>query len=162
MFCENHSFSTFAKFFEKLIFLTPWYFDFIRNLFARIVIKFLYIKKKKIYGPFLWMRFNCLKSRATSRRQFTSYQSCYETPGDSWLEVWVECIEEYRFIEVVTTVAKSWQWGSEVEDEKICFFCLFSRLMALKRMGIVNNYEVDFCWNLLTDKQIAYFQWNPP
>ena len=28
-------------------------------------------KKQKLYGPFLWMRFNCLKARATSRRQFT-------------------------------------------------------------------------------------------
>ena len=27
----------------------------------------------KLYGPFLWMAFNCLKARATSRRQFTFY-----------------------------------------------------------------------------------------
>ena len=27
--------------------------------------------KKKLYGPFLWMGFNCNKARATSRRQFT-------------------------------------------------------------------------------------------
>ena len=25
----------------------------------------------KLYGPFLWIGFNCLKARATSRRQFT-------------------------------------------------------------------------------------------
>ena len=33
------------------------------------------IKQKnfKLYGPFLWMGFNCLKARATSRRQFTFY-----------------------------------------------------------------------------------------
>ena len=30
-------------------------------------------KKNKLYGPFLWMGFNCLKARATSRRQFTFY-----------------------------------------------------------------------------------------
>ena len=29
--------------------------------------------KKKLYGLFLWMGFNCLKARATSRRQFTFY-----------------------------------------------------------------------------------------
>ena len=29
--------------------------------------------KKKLYGPFLWMGFYCLKARATSRRQFTFY-----------------------------------------------------------------------------------------
>ena len=28
---------------------------------------------KKLYGPFLWMGFNCLKARATSRRQLTFY-----------------------------------------------------------------------------------------
>ena len=28
-----------------------------------------YDLKKKFYGPFLWMGFNCLKARATSRRQ---------------------------------------------------------------------------------------------
>ena len=29
--------------------------------------------KKKLYGPLLWMGFNYLKTRATSRRQFTFY-----------------------------------------------------------------------------------------
>ena len=37
--------------------------------------------KKKLYGPFLWMGFNCLKARATSRRQFTFYHS---VPRNSW------------------------------------------------------------------------------
>ena len=32
------------------------------------------LKKKKLFGPFLWMGFNGLKARATSRRQFTFYQ----------------------------------------------------------------------------------------
>ena len=34
------------------------------------------IRNKKhftLYGPFLWMGFNCLKTRATSRRQLTFY-----------------------------------------------------------------------------------------
>ena len=36
--------------------------------------KDVFFKKKKIYGPFLWMGFNFLKAiRATSRRQFTFY-----------------------------------------------------------------------------------------
>ena len=30
-------------------------------------------KKKKLYGSFLWIGFNCLKATATSRRQFTFY-----------------------------------------------------------------------------------------
>ena len=29
--------------------------------------------KKKLYGPFLWIRFNCLKARANLRRQFNFY-----------------------------------------------------------------------------------------
>ena len=34
-----------------------------------------YVKKKKqqLNGPFLWMGLNCLKAKATSRRQFTFY-----------------------------------------------------------------------------------------
>ena len=30
-------------------------------------------EEKKLYGPFLWMGFNCLKATATLRRQFTFY-----------------------------------------------------------------------------------------
>ena len=30
-------------------------------------------KDKKNYGPFLWMAYNCLKARATSRKRFTFY-----------------------------------------------------------------------------------------
>ena len=42
----------------------------------------LYIKKtKKLHGPFLWMGINCLKARATSRRQFTFY---HLVPRYSW------------------------------------------------------------------------------
>ena len=29
-------------------------------------------KKKKLYGPFLWMEFNCLQTRTTFSRQFTA------------------------------------------------------------------------------------------
>ena len=31
------------------------------------------LEKKKIYGPFIWMGFNCLKARVTPGRQFTFY-----------------------------------------------------------------------------------------
>ena len=36
------------------------------NIFTRQV-------KKKLYGPFLWMGFSCLKAGVTSRRQLTFY-----------------------------------------------------------------------------------------
>ena len=38
-------------------------------------------KLKKLYDPFLWMGFNCLRATATSRRQFTFYHSF---PRNSW------------------------------------------------------------------------------
>ena len=37
---------------------------------------------KKLYGSFSWMGFNCLKARATSRRQFTFY---HQVPRNSWI-----------------------------------------------------------------------------
>ena len=37
-------------------------------------------KTKNVYGPFLWMGFNCLKASDTSRKQFTFYQ----IPRYSW------------------------------------------------------------------------------
>ena len=37
--------------------------------------------QKKLYGPFLWMGFNCLKARATSRRHFAFYRYA---PRNSW------------------------------------------------------------------------------
>ena len=41
--------------------------------------------KKKLYGPFLlWMGFNCLKATATSRRQFTFYNSVPRNPWYSF------------------------------------------------------------------------------
>ena len=37
------------------------------------IVYFTLKNKPKLYGPFLWMGFNCLKGRATSRRQFSFY-----------------------------------------------------------------------------------------
>ena len=47
--------------------------SFIKKTYNKSYIVSLKKKKKKLYGPFLWMGFNCLKARATSRRQFTFY-----------------------------------------------------------------------------------------
>ena len=40
--------------------------------------------KKKLYDPFLWIGFNCLKATATSRRQFTFYLSVPRNPWYSF------------------------------------------------------------------------------
>ena len=39
------------------------------------------LKKKNLYGSFLWMGFNCPKASATLRRQFTFY---HKVPRYSW------------------------------------------------------------------------------
>ena len=59
--------------------VTPVFTALILLLFFQII----KIKKnfKKLYGPFLWMGFICLKATATSRRQFTFYHSL---PRNSW------------------------------------------------------------------------------
>ena len=44
-----------------------------KNIYHNVLDDVVNKKKKKLYGPFLWMGFNCLKARATSRRQFTFY-----------------------------------------------------------------------------------------
>ena len=45
-------------------------------------------KKKnfKLYGPFLWIGFNCLKARATLRRQFPFY---HWVPRSPWKDEWL-------------------------------------------------------------------------
>ena len=43
--------------------------------------------KKKLYGPFLWMGFNCLKARATSRRQFTFYHFIDLRRMEGWVNL---------------------------------------------------------------------------
>ena len=57
--------------------------------------------KKKLYGPFLWMGFNCLKATATSRRQFTFYHS---VPRNSW----------YSFYQPRKDGRLSWPWSHPV------------------------------------------------
>ena len=43
--------------------------------------------KKKLYGPFSWMGFNCLKARATLRRQFTFYTKFPDIPGTHFIDL---------------------------------------------------------------------------
>ena len=49
------------------------------------------LKKTKLYGPFLWMGFNCLKATATLRRQFTFY---HIVPRNSWYSFYQPCKHE--------------------------------------------------------------------
>ena len=43
--------------------------------------------QKKLYGPFLWMGFNCLKTRAFSRGQFTFTTKFPEIPGTHFIDL---------------------------------------------------------------------------
>ena len=70
MECDRHFFvilDHFFPFYPPMDLENP-YFQKNRKKYLKI-----YIYKKKLYGPFLWMGFNCLKATATSRRQFTFY-----------------------------------------------------------------------------------------
>ena len=57
--------------------------------------------KKKLYGPFLWMGFNCLKATATLRRQFTFY---HPVPRNSW----------YSFYQPHKDERLTWPWSHSV------------------------------------------------
>ena len=56
----------------------------LRPIEKRMYSRYTFVKndiKKKPYGPFLWIGFNCLKATATSRRQLTFY---HLVPRNSW------------------------------------------------------------------------------
>ena len=57
--------------------------------------------KKKLYSPFLWMGFNCLKATATLRRQFTFYHSIQFLPRNSLYSFYWPCKDERL----------SWPWS---------------------------------------------------
>ena len=50
-------------------------FTFYQRSFLKSFLGTLGAFKKNFMAPFLWMEFNCLKATATSRRQFTFYNS---------------------------------------------------------------------------------------
>ena len=58
-----------------------WYFE---GFFSEII-KIICKKLQKLCGPFLWMGFNCLKARVTSRRQFTFY---HQVTRNSWYSLY--------------------------------------------------------------------------
>ena len=47
----------------------------------------LFYEKKRLYGPFSWMEFNCLKARNTLRRQFTFYHNY--APRNCWYSFFI-------------------------------------------------------------------------
>ena len=44
-------------------------------------------KKKKLYGPFLWMGFNCLKATATSGGSLLFTTKFPEIPGTHFIDL---------------------------------------------------------------------------
>ena len=61
----------------------------------------LLLSRKKLCGPFLWMGFNCLKARATSKRQFNFY---HLVPRNSW----------YSFYQPRKDESLNWPWSHPV------------------------------------------------
>ena len=59
---------------------------------AKDILEFLdlqlkFHKKTQLYGPFLWMGFNGLKVRATSRRQLNFYHKFPEIPATHFIDL---------------------------------------------------------------------------
>ena len=71
-FVMTFSYKLFPSFHAKRFWCYAW---------AIYILVRLLLKKKKNYCPFLWMEFNYLKARATSRRQFTFY---HQVPRNFW------------------------------------------------------------------------------
>ena len=53
----------------------------------QLVLSYTEIHLKKLYGPFLWVGFICLKARATSRSQFTFYHKFPEISGTDFIKL---------------------------------------------------------------------------
>ena len=56
--------------------------------FCNILMSSETIKKAQLYGPILWMGFNCLKARATWRMQFIFYHWVCRNPWYSFYRPW--------------------------------------------------------------------------
>ena len=71
----------------------------------RILSKHPQKKLLKLYGPFLWMGFNCPRARATSRRQFTNTDlpgfNMEQTPNESSADLYLPKQRRY-------TALKNW------------------------------------------------------
>ena len=66
---------------------------------------------KKLYGPFLWTKFHCLKARVTSRRQFTFYLL---VSRNSWYSIYPPQKDErlsrpWSHLVVLNTGPLSWE-----------------------------------------------------
>ena len=55
-------------------------------------------KTFKLYDPFLWVGFNCLKARATSRRQFTFFP-----------------LSSQKFMALILSTSEEWKAMSTLE-----------------------------------------------
>ena len=80
---------------------------------------------KKLYGPFLWMGFNCLKATATSRRQFTFYHS---VPRNSWYSFYrprkdKRLSRPWSHPVVLSTGPLDWESRSNIFMEKLSRKC---------------------------------------
>ena len=90
--------------------------------------------KKKLYGTFLWMGFNCLKATATSRRQFTFYHS---VPRNSWYSLYRPRKDErlsrpWSYPVVLNTGLLDWESST-----------LNTRLLLLNLCKICEKYQLN-------------------
>ena len=113
----------------------------------------------KLYGPFLWMGFNCLKATATSRRQFTFYHS---VPRNYWYSFYRPCKDErlsrpwshpvvlntYLFLKAIPCVYCT-----------ICN-CLFTMWFCVKRFYFKRTFFRTWCFTFMCikKKQTSYWK----
>ena len=106
----------------------------LENTIIKIKPLFLMIKKNlKHYGPFLWIWFNCLNSRATSGRQFTFTIKFPEIPNAHFINLgrmkgWVDLGATWWF----------WTWAPWIGN---CLIALldYCRLGKIKKKLILKN-----------------------
>ena len=96
----------------------------------------------KLYGPFLWMGFNFLKTRTTLRRQFTFYHKFPEIPGTHFIDLgrmncWVDL------------GATQWFWRRDFDT----FYKCSSNINVLS--NVISKCSCDDAWETLLKRKGA-------
>ena len=116
--------------------------------------------KSKLCGPFLWMRFNCLKARATSRRQFTFY----EVPRNSWYSFYQPRKDErlsrpWSHPVVLNTGPLDWQSSALNTRQLLCMKLESEGASNLKRPSYITAPVVTVSPFLLVVFGFMYQMW---
>ena len=87
-------------------------------------------KTFELYDPFLWMGFNCLKARATSRRQFTFF-----------------LLSSQKFLVLILSTLEGWKAESTLEPPSDSMGPLDWESIALTTRSLLHKTSFSRCWN---------------